>query len=205
VSLLGQATRVRSSRVGTSYDGLQAIGTTYLRLPIDLQVGLDVRASQTDYTDQNHQTKVFGARLTASYVVGWGLQAQAAAGIAWYEDNTLPTERVEEPVRALARRTFGTWAVAIIAIVLGTGFIAEFLLLLLLLPFFVLARSVFGTPWIIEVTRQGEVVHAEQARGWGASRDHIHRLAAAISAGELPPGVLERIKKPSAAAGNALT
>jgi hypothetical protein len=78
-------------------------------------------------------------------------------------------------------------------VVILAFFIGEFLLLLLLLPFFVLARSVFGTPWIIEVTHQREVVHAERAQGWGASHDQIERLAAAISAGELPPGVLERL------------
>jgi len=74
-------------------------------------------------------------------------------------------------------------------------FIGEFLLLFLLLPFFVLARSVFGTPWTIEVTHRREVVHAEGAQGWGASHDQIERLAAAISAGELPPGVLDRVKQ----------
>lgn len=56
-------------------------------------------------------------------------------------------------------------------------------------------QSVFGTPWIIEVTHQREVMHAEEAHGWGASRDQIERRAAAISAGELPPGVLKRVKQ----------
>lgn len=74
-------------------------------------------------------------------------------------------------------------------------FIGEFLLLLLLLPFFVLARSVFGTPWIIEVTHQRQVVHTEEARGWGASHEQIDRLAAAISEGELPAGVLKQVRQ----------
>jgi hypothetical protein len=85
--------------------------------------------------------------------------------------------------------------VLIPVLVILAFFIGEILLLLLLLPFFVLARSVFGTPWIIEVTHRHEVVHAEQAQGWSASHDQIERLAAAISAGEPPPGVQERVNQ----------
>jgi two-component system cell cycle sensor histidine kinase/response regulator CckA len=41
----------------------------------------------------------------------------------------MPTEVVEEPVRALARRTLWVWGLAMLAIVMGTGFIAEYLLI----------------------------------------------------------------------------
>jgi hypothetical protein len=73
-------------------------------------------------------------------------------------------------------------------------FVGEFLLLLLLLPFIVLARSIFGTPWVIEVTHQREVVHAEEVQGWGASQQRIDDLVTAMREGDLPPGVQERVR-----------
>jgi hypothetical protein len=77
----------------------------------------------------------------------------------------------------------------VLAVVVG-----EFLLLLLLLPFFVLARSIFGTPWVIEVTHQREVVHAEEVKGWGASQQRINDLVTATGQGDLPPGVEQRVR-----------
>lgn len=97
---------------------------------------------------------------------------------------------LDDPIALVIAAILAIPLLATLAFVIG-----EVILLLLLLPFFVLARSVFGTPWIIEVTHQRELVHAEQAQGWGASRDLIERLAASINAGELPSGVPERVKQ----------
>jgi hypothetical protein len=68
--------------------------------------------------------------------------------------------------------------------------VGELLLLLLLFPFFVLARSVFGTPWIIEVTLKGKVVQVEAVQGWAASSKRIEGLAAALRHGDPPLGEL---------------
>jgi len=53
----------------------------------------------------------------------------AVDGPAMFVVAGVPTETVEEPVRAFARRTLGTWFVASLAVILGTGLIAEFLLI----------------------------------------------------------------------------
>lgn len=59
----------------------------------------------------------------------------------------------------------------------------ELLLLLMLVPFWLLARSLFGTPWIIEVHRSGRgLVHQEAVSGWGASQRRIEELAREIGA-----------------------
>jgi len=63
-------------------------------------------------------------------------------------------------------------AVIVLVIVLG-----ELLLLLLLLPLMVLARAMFGAPWLIQATHQGEVVYEEAVKGWRASTDRKRALA----------------------------
>ncbi|CRZ14755.1 hypothetical protein [Mycolicibacterium neworleansense] len=60
---------------------------------------------------------------------------------------------------------------------------AEFLLLLLLLPLWVLARSVFGTPWIIVVRRDHKIVAEEAVRGWSATSARIDHLKTVIASG----------------------
>ena len=63
--------------------------------------------------------------------------------------------------------------------------VGELLLLFLLVPFWMLARSVFGTPWIVEVHRSGHgLVHQEAVRGWGESDRRIEQLARQVTAGE---------------------
>lgn len=53
---------------------------------------------------------------------------------------------------------------------------AESLLLLLLLPLWVLARTLFGTPWIIVVRRNGKVLGEEAVRGWDESGERIRQI-----------------------------
>lgn len=62
-------------------------------------------------------------------------------------------------------------------------FLGEFLLLLLVFPLVMIARSLFGTPWTIEITRTRDLVAAEKVKGWGASRDRIRQIAKLIEAG----------------------
>jgi PAS domain S-box-containing protein len=56
-------------------------------------------------------------------------QVTAVDGPAMFVIAAMPTEVVEEPVRALARRSLVMWGFAMLAIVLGTGFIAEYVLI----------------------------------------------------------------------------
>ena len=58
---------------------------------------------------------------------------------------------------------------------------AEFLLLLLLLPLWVVARSLFGTPWIIVVRRDRKIVGEEAVRGWAATSARIDQIKAFIA------------------------
>lgn len=61
--------------------------------------------------------------------------------------------------------------------------LGELLLLLLVFPLVMIARSIFGTPWTIEVTRKRELVVAEKVKGWRASRERIRQIAKLIGAG----------------------
>jgi hypothetical protein len=82
-------------------------------------------------------------------------------------------------------------AILLIPLLVVVAFVVgEVLLLLLLLPFFVLARSVFGTPWIIEVTHKHKVVHVEAVEGWTESSQRIELLATAFRQGDPPKGKL---------------
>lgn len=69
------------------------------------------------------------------------------------------------------------------ALVLALLVAAEFLLLLLLLPLWVLARSLFGTPWIIVIRRDHKVVGEEAVRGWGATNARIDQIKSFIASG----------------------
>jgi len=64
--------------------------------------------------------------------------------------------------------------------------LSELFLLLLLLPLIVLARGLFGVPWTIEVTRvvsttKRKLILSEDVKGWRASGERMHELAAEYS------------------------
>lgn len=66
----------------------------------------------------------------------------------------------------------------------------ELLLVLLLLPFAVLARAVFGRRWYVEVRRGFKPVHEVEAGDWRESGLKIYELAGALERGDsLPAGV----------------
>ncbi len=71
------------------------------------------------------------------------------------------------------------------ALVLALFVAVEFLLLLLLLPLWVLARVVFGTPWVIVIRSQGKVVGCESVSGWHASGERIRQVLADVASGSV--------------------
>ena len=87
--------------------------------------------------------------------------------------------------------------IAVVALVLLAPFVilvlvagAEFLLLLLVLPFAVLGRALFGRHWTVEVRRGWRPWWEGRAGDWQASASRIHDVAAAIRRGELPERTL---------------
>ena len=61
----------------------------------------------------------------------------------------------------------------------------ELLLLMLLVVPFAFARSLFGIPWTIDVSRNGVPVHTEQVKGWFASRRRMQELGELCRTGQL--------------------
>jgi len=63
--------------------------------------------------------------------------------------------------------------------------VVEVLLLMLLVVPFAFARSLFGIPWTIRVSRNGEPLFTEQVKGWSASRRRIQELGELARTGQL--------------------
>ena len=63
--------------------------------------------------------------------------------------------------------------------------VLELLLLMLLVVPFAFARSLFGIPWAIRVTRNGTLLRTEQVKGWFASRRRMRELAELARTGQL--------------------
>lgn len=61
----------------------------------------------------------------------------------------------------------------------------ELLLLSLLVVPFAFARSLFGIPWTIRVSRNGVDEHTEQVKGWFASRRRMQELGELARNGQL--------------------
>ena len=66
----------------------------------------------------------------------------------------------------------------------------EFLLLLLVLPFAILGRVLFGQHWTIEARRGWHPTWEESAGDWAQSRQAIRDVATAIERGHWPPSNL---------------
>lgn len=88
---------------------------------------------------------------------------------------------------------------AVVALVLLLPFIvlvlvagAEFLLLLVVLPFAILGRVVLGRHWTVEVRRGWRPWWEVQAGDWQSSSVRIHEIADAVRRGDLPPQTLGR-------------
>lgn len=78
--------------------------------------------------------------------------------------------------------------VLIVALVAGL----ELLVILLLLPFAVLGRMLFGQQWTIEARNGFTPVWEAPAGRWGQSRRVIRDVATAIQQGHLPPRNITR-------------
>lgn len=66
----------------------------------------------------------------------------------------------------------------------------ELLVLLLVLPFAIAGRIMFGRHWTVEVRRSFTPYWEGQAGSWGQSGTRIREIAAAIERGQLPPNTL---------------
>lgn len=66
----------------------------------------------------------------------------------------------------------------------------EFLLLLLVLPFAILGRVLFGRHWTIEARRGWRATWEEPAGDWAQSRQAIRDVATALERGHWPPSNL---------------
>lgn len=109
----------------------------------------------------------------------------------------------DDPLSAVLLVVFGLAALVVVlpGVLLLLGAAVEVALLLALLPLAVLARTLAGVPWEVEVRRTGRgrgglawpVVHAEPAGGWSQSRTRIHELVHELEQGTFaarPPGHL---------------
>ena len=77
-------------------------------------------------------------------------------------------------------------------LVLGVVALVELLVLLLVLPFALLARVLFGRHWTVEARRGFTIWYDEPAGDWQASGLRIHALADEIRRGELPAATVAR-------------
>jgi len=76
-------------------------------------------------------------------------------------------------------------------IIMFAVMLAEFLLLLLLLPLWIGVRVLLGGSWPIEVLRGRTVVGTESVKGWTPSAVRMHDLAEAIRLGR--PGAVDQL------------
>lgn len=94
----------------------------------------------------------------------------------------------DDPISSIIGVLFLILMLPLLLIVLVAGL--EFLLLLLVLPFAILGRIVFGAHWTIEARQGWHPSWEESAGDWAQSRQAIRDVAAAIERGHLPPSTL---------------
>ncbi|WP_141014939.1 hypothetical protein [Nocardioides sambongensis] len=75
----------------------------------------------------------------------------------------------------------------------------ELLVLLLVFPFAVLIRMLFGRHWVIEARKGFRIWWQDEAGDWRASGEQIRRVVDAIGAGELPPNNVDTEPEEAAA------
>lgn len=102
----------------------------------------------------------------------------------------------DDPISLVLFLIFGLFALVLVlpGLLLLLGAAVEISLLLALLPIAVLARTLFGMPWEVEVRDTNPsrgipwpVVHTEPVRGWTDSGTRIHDIAAEITRGAFTP------------------
>ncbi len=84
----------------------------------------------------------------------------------------MPAISGDEPIGLLIAIGIAVLVVILPVILVAAIFVAEWLILLLLLPIVTLLRVGFGMPWTV-VARTSGARYAEQVAGWRASRELI--------------------------------
>jgi hypothetical protein len=108
------------------------------------------------------------------------------------DDISLPDAiDVDDPIAGLVFFVLFLVVLAVAPVVIVAFLVAiEFLLLLLLLPFAVLGRMLFGRKWHVEL-RQGWAPWSEELAGdWRGSTMKIHEIADSVRRGEMPERTL---------------
>lgn len=93
----------------------------------------------------------------------------------------VPAISGDEPIGLLVAIGVALLVVILPVILVAAVFVAEWLLLLLLLPIVTLLRVGFGMPWTV-VARTTGARYAEQVAGWRTSRELIDTARAEIAA-----------------------
>ena len=91
----------------------------------------------------------------------------------------------DDPISAIVGIVFLVILLPFLVLALIAGL--ELLLVLLVLPFAVLARMMFGKHWHVEVRRGFKPVHEVEAGDWQASGLKIHELALSLERGDTVP------------------
>lgn len=107
---------------------------------------------------------------------------------AWEKMPDLPTG--DDPISMVLTVVILVLALPVLLLALIAGL--EFLLVLLLLPFAILARVLFGQHWTIEARNGFTPVWEAPAGSWAESRRAIQDVATAIQQGQLPPRNITR-------------
>jgi hypothetical protein len=107
----------------------------------------------------------------------WGPRRRGLGPDVWLD-------AADGPVSFLALLVIGILVLPLVTI--GVFFVAEALLLLVLLPFVVLARVALGKQWWIEARRGFQPYWECEAGTWRESGARIRRVAEEITRGDLP-------------------
>lgn len=91
----------------------------------------------------------------------------------------------DDPISAIVGAVLLVLFLPIILLVIVVGL--EFLVLLLILPFAVLGRALFGQHWTIEARHGWTPMWEEPAGTWSQSGQAIRDVCTAIERGHLPP------------------
>jgi hypothetical protein len=104
-------------------------------------------------------------------------------------EGDIPTE-ADDPIGCLVLALLGLFVLPVVGV--GVVFALELLAVLVLLPFAVLGRVVFGRRWHVEARRGFRLHYEEEAGSWVAARERILSLAGEIQRGEVPPAAFGR-------------
>lgn len=95
----------------------------------------------------------------------------------------------DDPISAVIGMIFLIIMIPFLILALIAGL--ELLLVLLVLPFAVLGRMLFGRHWMVEARRGFRPWFEIPAGRWSESTTKIHDISAAIQRGDLPPQNIE--------------